>query len=235
MNKEKLVIIGIGSLTPEVVDFINKYNLYNIIGFSVDKKYIKTEEYMGAPVYPLENLSDFVNPQEVKVFVAISWYNYLNRYKRLKFEFLKSKGYHFANLISPLASVNCSSIGEGNWIMDFAYLGYESIIGDNNTFCAFSLIGHFTQIGNHNVLSGRASIAGNNHIGDQNYFGFCSVVFNKLQIGNKCLIGGGSVVNQDVVSFTVTKAPEPIFKHVKEKHIEQFLSPNSVEIMKGGI
>lgn len=231
-EKENLVIFGIGKQASEVVDFVQRYGLYNIIGFIVDKEYMKLPQYMGKPVYPLEDVESYLDVRTVKAFVAISWYNYLNKYKRLKYELLKKKGFHFVNLISPLASVNCHSIGEGNLIMDYAYLGYNSEIGDNNTFCALSLLGHNSRMESHNVLAGRASIAGKTEIGNQNYFGLCSIVFNKLKIGNKCLIGGGSIVKRDIPDFTVTTAPESHYKQAKEKYIESYLSPKSIEILK---
>lgn len=231
-RKEKLVIVGIGGLAPEVVDFVQRYDLYDIVCFSVDRKYLSISEYMGKPVFPLEDLDKHVDKSDVKAFIAISWYNYMNKFKRLKFEQLKDKGFHFANLISPLSSVKCSTIGEGNWVMDFVNIGFDTHVGDNNTFCAQSLVGHHTNIGSHNVLSGKAAVAGRNVVGDQNYFGFCSVVFNELTIGNKNLIGGGSIIKHSISDFYITTAPDSHLKQVREKSIEFFLSPKSVEYLK---
>lgn len=228
--KEKLIIVGVGSMAPEVVDFVNRYDLYDIVGFTVDEKYVNNNGYMDKPVYPLERIEEFVD-KDVKVFVAISWYNYMNKYKRQKFELLKKKGFHFANLISPLASVKCSSIGEGNWIKDFSEIGYNSQIGDNNTFTSRSSFGHYSIMGSHNVLSG-ATIAGNVTVGDQNYFGVGAIVFNKLKIGNKNLIGGGSVIKSNISDFTLSVSPESRYKKLNEETLEMLLSPNSVGILK---
>lgn len=197
----------------------------------MDEKYIKSDEYMDRPVYPLENLESYVQVGGVKIFIAISWYNYLNKYKRQKYEILKEKGFQFANLISPLASVNCSLMGEENWIQDFVYLGFKSEIGDNNTFCCHSFLGHYSKIGSHNVLSGRSSVAGNNIVGDQNYFGMCSCVFNKLVLGNKNLIGGGSIVKKNVGDCTIVTAPNSKYNQASEKAVEFCLFPKSIEIV----
>lgn len=233
--KDKLLIVGIGGMAPEVVDFVKRYDLYDIIGFTVDREYVKKNEYMGCPVYMLEDVEKYVKVGDVKIFVAISWYNYMNKYKRLKFEVLKSKGFHFANLISPLASVNCSSMGEGNWINDFAYLGYRTKIGDNNTFCCHSIVGHYTIMGNHNVLSGRAYVAGNDVVGDNNYFGMSCAVFNKITIGNKCLVGGGSIVKKSILDYTIVTAPDSKYHQVNEKVVEMCLTPSSVQIVNEAI
>ena len=151
---------------------------------------------------------------------------------RQKFEQLKARGFHFANLISPLASVNCTSIGEGNWIQDFVSVGFDTQIGDNNTICVQSQVGHHTIMGSHNVLAGRASIAGRSVMGNQNFLGFCSVVFNELTIGNKNLIGGGAIVRNSLPDFTITTAPESHTKQATEKSLEFIISPKGVEFLK---
>ena len=230
--KECLVIVGVGTHSEDVVYFVQKYDLFDIVCFTVDRKYIVSNEYMGKPVYPFEELEKYVNPADVKVFVAISWFNYMNKYKRQKFEQLKARGFHFANLISPLASVNCTSIGEGNWIQDFVSVGFDTQIGDNNTICVQSQVGHHTIMGSHNVLAGRASIAGRSVMGNQNFLGFCSVVFNELTIGNKNLIGGGAIVRNSLPDFTITTAPESHTKQATEKSLEFIISPKGVEFLK---
>ena len=230
--KERLVIVGVGTHSEDVVYFVQKYDLFDIVCFTVDREYIVSNEYMGKPVYPFEELEKFVTPAEVKVFVAISWFNYMNKYKRQKFEQLKARGFHFANLISPLASVNCTSIGEGNWIQDFVSLGFDTRIGDNNTICVHSQVGHHTIIGSHNVLAGKASIAGRSVMGDQNFVGFCSVVFNELTIGNKNIVGGGAIVRNSLPNFTITTAPESHTKQATEKSLEFIISPKGVEFLK---
>ena len=230
--KEKLVIVGVGTHSEDVVYFVQKHNLFDIICFTVDREYIVSNEYMGKPVYPFEDLEKYVDPEDAKVFIAISWFNYMNKYKRQKFEQLKARGFHFANLISPLASVNCTYIGEGNWIQDLTVIGFDSKIGDNNTICAQSQVGHHTVIGNHNVMSGRATVGGRTIIGDHNYLGLCSVVFNELTIGNKNLIGGSAIIKSSLPDCTITTAPEYHTKQATEKTLEFIISPKGVEFLK---
>lgn len=228
---DKLVIVGIGSVTPDIIHFVNKYKLYEIVGFSVDKKYL-VPKYRELPVYPLEELELYVNKEEVKVFVAISWYNQLMKFKREKFDDLKTRGFHFANLISPLASINTEDIGEGNWINDFCVIGSYVKIGDNNIVRSLSVIGHDTIIGNHNTLSGRAFIAGDNIIGNQNYFGINCTVFNRLKIGSKCIIGGASVCKVDLCDYSIVTCPSSHYKVGSEKLNYFIMSPKGQNAVK---
>jgi carbonic anhydrase/acetyltransferase-like protein (isoleucine patch superfamily) len=228
--KEKLVIVGSGPMAAEVVDFVERYNLFDIIAFSVNKNYL-TDNYMDRPVYPLEELEDYIDKNSVKTFIGLGWYNQ-NKYKRQKYEELKNRGFHFANLISPLSSISYSQIGEGNWIDDFVKVGFGSKIGNNNTFRVASIIGHHTIVGDHNVLSGRSLVSGKDIIGDQNYFGVSSTVFNRLKIGNKNIIGGATIVKEDISDLTIVWTDKSPQRVVKEKIIESFMSPKSSELIK---
>lgn len=231
MDKEKLVIVGIGSLTPNIVDFVKRYDLFDIVGFSVDKKYI-IEEYDGLPVYPLEDIEKYINKDEVKIFISISWYNYLNKYKKEKYDYLAKRGFHFANLVSPTAQISTKHIGEGNWFCDYSYVGYDAVIGNNNVFGTFCLVGHNSIIGHHNALVGRSTIAGDVNIGDRNYFGLCSTVFNELSIGNCCIIGGGSVVNRSLPDYSQVFVPESKYRKGTERVNEFIISAKAKEMMK---
>lgn len=229
--KEKLVIFGIGAMTEEVVDFVTRYQLFDLIGFTVDKPYF-VPSFMGLPVFPAEDLEDYIDKTTVKLFVVSSYYNNLNKVKRLKFEELKARGFHFANLISPLASVKCKDMGEGNWINDFVCLDFGTVVGDNNTFLLCSILGHNAMIGNHNLVAGQANIGGASCVGDQNFIGMCSVIFNEIKIGNKCVIGGGAIVNKQLSDFVVVVAPSSVYKQSTEKRIEYFISPTAIQVVR---
>lgn len=227
--KEKLVIIGTGSLSGEVVDFVKRYDLYDIVGFSVDKKYIKNETHLGYPVYPLEELDSYIDKEQVKLFVSISWYQNMNRVKRAKYEELKAAGYHFANLISPTATVFAHEMGEGNWIYDGCYIAFNSRIGNNNTFCHQTYLSHFSDVGDHNVFSARSNVAGSTTIGDQNYVGIGAIVFNKIIVGNKCVIGGGAIVKRNLPDFSLVVAADSIVKQKDTDSIEKYISLDHIK------
>ena len=226
--KERLVIVGIGSLAPEVYNFVKRYDLYDVIAFAVDKKYL-VESYYGLPVYPFEELEKYIDKNTTKFFVAISWYNKFNKYKREKYEELKTYGFHFANLISPNAIVSTQNIGEGNWIHDGAIVDYGVQIGDNNTILLNTLIGHYSTLGNHNVLVGKVTIGGDTNIGDGCYFGMSAVVFNKLEIGNSCMVGGAATVRHNLKDYTIVTSQDSIYRQGTLKLIELIMSPNGAK------
>lgn len=203
--KDKLVIVGMGQVSGEVRKFVEEYDLFDCIAYSVHKAYMDGTTHDGLPVYPLEELDKHIDKDNVYTFVAASDFNYLSRVKRDLYNYLKEHNYKVANLISPKADIHTKDYGDGNWFGDFAYIHYDTKIGSNNVFRPFSYLAHYSSVGKHNYVGIHALIAGNSHCGDQCFFGVASTVFNTIQIGNKCIIGARTVIKKNVPDYCVCK------------------------------
>lgn len=226
---EKLVIIGTGGLAGEIVDFIERYQLFEVAGFTVNEAYMKDSTYMGRPVFPIESLEKHYGTDEVLLFSSVSWYNYLNRVRKEKYDELKAKGYSFANLVSPHAMIYTEDIGEGNWFHDFAHVGYGVTIGNNNIIRMHTTVSHYTILGDHNTLTSGTRIGGHVICGDCSFFGLNSTVFNRVRIGNKCVVGGGAVVKEDLDDFSLCVSSNSFVKQCSETKIEEYISPRHVK------
>ncbi|MBO4909065.1 MAG: hypothetical protein J5476_07270 [Lachnospiraceae bacterium] len=222
---DRIILIGTGKLSEEISSFILKYNLYEIEGYAVNRKYLNGTCYMDKPVYAIEDLEQIYNPRDIKLFITASWYNYLNRVRIQLYDELKQRGFSFANVISPYASIHSKSIGEGNWINDYVYLGYKSEIGNNNIFLSKVSVDHYSIIGNHNSLISGTSIGGHVKCGNGSFFGLNSTVFNRVMVGDKCVIGGGAIASQDLEDYSLCVAPQSFIKHCSEEKIEEYISP----------
>ena len=229
-QSKKIILVGTGELSNDIRFFIERYNLFEVVGYAVNKEYLKETEYKGLPVYPLESLEEYVDKNTIYTFVAIYWFHYLNRERRKAFELLKDKGFKVANLISPKAEVLTENIGEGNWICDYVYLDFKSKIGSNNIFRNYSYFGHYAEVDNHTFLGARTVIGGHTHIGSQNFIGISCTIFNNLTIGDKCILGAGTVVKRSVPDYSVVKMPNDnvITKQYTEETIELKLVPGNV-------
>ena len=223
---KKLVIFGIGSIADEIANFAERYALYEVVGYILDDAYIHEKEHNGKPIYSAEQLESFIDKNDVYLFIGVSWIQKMNRYKKSKYLFFKEKGFKFANLISPKASVITSNIGDGNWINDFVYLGYNSQIGSNNVFLNSSNIEHHTSLGSHNFIGQNCSIAGSTDIGDRNYFGANATVFNKLSIGSHNIVGAGVVLKKNIRDCVLCVANNPFMKKCELEKIENYIDIN---------
>lgn len=203
---------------------MKKYDLFEIVGFTVNEGSISSELYLDFPVYPVETIEQYADPENVKIFIAVSWYHHLMKTRMEKFEYLRGKGYHFANLISPYSIVQTNQIGEGNWILEQVYIGYNAKIGSNNVFICNSSLGHYSQTGDHNFFGAKANLLGHVTIGNRCFIGSSALIFNKTTIGDKCIIGAGSVIKKNLGDCTVSIVPQSKTVQVDDETVETMIN-----------
>jgi UDP-N-acetylglucosamine acyltransferase len=128
------------------------------------------------------------------------------------------------NVFFPYATVGVASqdlkyhgeraytyIGDRNRIREFVSIhrgteggGLETRIGDDNSLLAYCHVAHDVHLGNHCVLSNGVTFAGHVTIGDWAVISAHSAVHQFCRIGRHSMIGGFSVVVQDVLPFSLT-------------------------------
>lgn len=224
MDKEKIIIVGIGTNARHAFEFIQMYDLYDVLGFAVTKEYLDSDSFMELPLYDVEKLHTVI-PCDFKVFVALLW-NRLNSDRRKLFELCENMGYKFANLISPHAIIRKSSaIGRNCWIHDFAIIQNNTIVGDDVAIMAYSLIGADCHVGSHCFFGARSLLGGGSTIGQQSFVGLNATVFDDTTIGDKCIIGACTAVKRNVPSFSkyITSSDNIVIKQYSEEEIESKL------------
>ena len=202
--KEKLIIVGISSSAKQVLDFLRVHELFEILGFAVDKEYIKSDKYEGYPVYAIEELRSLFDMEEVKLFVAIGW-NRLNADRRDMYNRLKKDGYKFANLISPTAIIRGRIEGDNCWVNDYTIMQSDSVIKSNVVVREQVLIGNDTVINEHCFIGVKSMVAGGCTIGEQTFCGINSTVFDGTTVGKKCIIEACAAAKRNVPDNTVCK------------------------------
>lgn len=202
--KQKLIIIGASTTAIHVYKFINEYELFDIVGFAVNRQYINEEIFMGLPLYSIEDLEDIIDKNEDLLFVAMLW-NKLNADRRHIYENLKKEGYHFANIISPTAKIRGKLKGDNCWIHDYAIIQNDVEIGENVAMMAFTLIGAHTEIGSHCFFGAKSTIGGGCKIGKQSFIGINSTVFDDTIIGEKCIVGACTAVKRNMPDYSLCK------------------------------
>lgn len=226
--KKNLIIIGCGSTAKRVYRFVKMYDLYNVIGFSVDKKYKKNiDNFMGLPIYEIESLHEVTNKYSALIFVAIFW-NKLNLDRKNMFLKLKRDGYNFANIISPTAIIRGNITGTNCWINDYSVIQSDANIGNNVYIMDMVLVGNETKIGDHCFLAPTCKIAGGVTIGEQCFIGINSLIFDDTKIGNKCIIGASTSLKRNIYDNTVCKLStlNNIIKEYSDDEIENKLLVN---------
>ena len=221
---DRIVIIGTSIAASNICKFIEKYKLYEVLGFAVNKEYKTDDTYLGKPVYEVESLDKVIDKDKDFIFVAIQW-NRLNADRRKVYEQLKSEGWRFANLVSPLASINGRILGDNCWITDFVCIDTDAIIGNNVFVKVGACVGDHAQVGDHGFIGAKSMIGGGVKIGEQSFIGLGAIVFDDTTVGKKCIVGAATALKRNLPDFSIYKTISDNFvvKEYSEDVIEQKL------------
>jgi UDP-N-acetylglucosamine acyltransferase len=130
------------------------------------------------------------------------------------------------NTIYPFASVGVvpqdlkyagepteTAIGDGNTIRECVTIsrgtekgGGITRVGSHNLLMAYVHVGHDSVVGSHCILANAATLAGHVTVEDYASIGAFSPVHQFCTIGQYAFIGGGTIVTQDVLPFSLTSS-----------------------------
>ncbi|HEU0119761.1 MAG TPA: acyl-ACP--UDP-N-acetylglucosamine O-acyltransferase [Bryobacteraceae bacterium] len=131
------------------------------------------------------------------------------------------------NLVYPYVSIGVASqdqkykgeyaetrIGHRNKIREFVTVhrgteggGAKTIIGDDNLLLAYAHIAHDANIGSHCILGNGVTLAGHVTIGEWAVISAFSGIHQFCRIGRHAMVGGYSVITQDVMPFATVVTP----------------------------
>jgi len=130
------------------------------------------------------------------------------------------------NIIYPFASVGVApqdlkyngeptqtAIGNDNTIRECVTIsrgtskgGGLTRVGSHNLLMAYVHIGHDSHVGSHCILANAATLAGHVTIEDYASVGAFSPVHQFCTVGQYAFIGGGTIVTQDVMPYSLTSS-----------------------------
>lgn len=106
-----------------------------------------------------------------------------------------------------------TEIGEANTIRECVTVSRGTVggggvtrIGSNCLLMAYAHVGHDSQVGCHCILANSATLAGHVVIEDYVTLGAFCPVHQHCVIGAHAFVGGGTIVTQDVLPFSLTSA-----------------------------
>jgi UDP-N-acetylglucosamine acyltransferase len=108
-------------------------------------------------------------------------------------------------------------IGDNNTIRESVTINRGTLkgggitrVGSHILIMAYSHIGHDCQIGDHAMLVNAATLAGHVTVEDWAVVGALCPVHQFVRIGRHAYIGGGTVITQDVLPYSMTSATREV-------------------------
>jgi sugar O-acyltransferase (sialic acid O-acetyltransferase NeuD family) len=222
---EKLMIIGASNTAELVYEFVKDYNLFEVVGFAVDKEYKNSNTFCGLPVYLTDEIENVIDVEKDYIFVALLW-NELNARRKRLYQRLKANNkYKFANLISPKSSIKGDLTGDNCWIHDFVVIQPTAQIGNNVFVMPQAIIAHHAVIEDHCFCNSQSIVTNRCVIGEQTFIGVHATIFDGTIVGKKCIIGACAVVKRNLAECSVCKTASDnmTIKQYPEEVVEQKL------------
>jgi sugar O-acyltransferase (sialic acid O-acetyltransferase NeuD family) len=195
--KNKLLIIGASGHGKVVADIAMKMNKWQSIAFLDNNKSIKSS--MGLEVIGTSD-DFFTHIDEYEIFVGIG----KNATRKKIFEMLETFGARIPVLIHPNAVIGSHvNIGIGTAVMAGAIVNCCTKIGKGCIINTGSTIDHDNDIEDFVHISPGAHLAGTVKVGKGSWLGIGSVVSNNINITNRCKVGAGAVVVNNITQSGV--------------------------------
>ncbi len=208
MASKPLIIVGDSAFAEIAYEYFTHDSDYRVVGFSVERPFLKKESLFDLPVVAFEELPGKFAAANHSVFVAAT-YTQVNRLRARLSKSAKQQGYSLASYVSSRAFVwRNVALGEHCFIFEDNTVQPFVRIGNNCVLWSGNHIGHHSRVRDNCFISSHVVISGFCDIGENSFLGVNATISNNVSIGADNWIGPG---------ITVLKNTEPgrLFKPAK--------------------
>ncbi len=195
-KKKKLIIYGTGTLAEIAYFYFNIDSIYEVVGFTVEKKYFCCEFFKDLKVYPFEDIENIFSPLDYEMFIAIG-YAKMNKIREEFYFKAKEKGYKLANYISSYSVIWTDQIGDNCFILENNTIQPFTKIGNNNIIWSTNHIGHHVIIEDNCFIASNVTISGFCTIGSNCFIGVGATIIDGITIERETLVGAGSLITKN--------------------------------------
>jgi sugar O-acyltransferase (sialic acid O-acetyltransferase NeuD family) len=206
---EKIIVFGNSVFAEHIYFLLTHDSPYEVVAFTVDRKYIGDNTLFGLPVVPFETVESFFPPSQHRMTVAVSFQR-VNRLREEKYLQAKAKGYELISYVSSRAmSFPGLAVGDNCVILENAIIGPYVEIGNNVTVASGAIIGHHAVLRDHCFISPGAVILGGVTVEEYSLIGANATVKEEVTIARECLIGSGVSITNNTQEGGVYFNPPP--------------------------
>ncbi|OIQ92721.1 UDP-N-acetylbacillosamine N-acetyltransferase [mine drainage metagenome] len=196
-KNKKLVIFGDTDQAQLAHYYFSRDSHYEIVAFTVDKKFIRFDEFCGLPVLPFEDIARLCSADSHDLFIALG-YSRVNQLRKEKYLAAKNMGYSLASYISKYATIlNENEFGDNCFILEDNTIQPFVKVGSNVTLWSGNHIGHHSIIGDHCFVASHVVVSGRVTVGESCFIGVNATLRDHITVGSRCVIGAGALLLSD--------------------------------------
>lgn len=198
----RVVVFGVSQWAELAHFYLTHDSIHDVVAFTVDREYLKSNEYKTLPVIPYDEIEQYYPPGEFHMFIPIS-FEKMNHLRAEKYDDAKRRGYELISYVSSKATTfpgfecgdNCF-IFEGNTIQPFVKIGNDVVMWSG------SHVGHHSVIKDH-VFIAHAVISGGCVIESFSFLGGNAIVRDGVVIARETLVGMATYIARDTKEFEI--------------------------------
>lgn len=194
--KNKVIVFGTEQTAQLAKFYLENDSKYNVIAFTVHRKFMTSDTFEGLPVVPFEDLPSLFPPEENFLFAPMTGVK-MNALRKSVFLEGKAMGYDYISYVSSKATNFASSIGENCFILEDNTLQPFVSIGNNVVLWSGNHIGHHGKIDDHAFFTSHIVMSGNCHIKERAWVGVNATLRDGIVIGEGSLVAMGSLITKD--------------------------------------
>jgi sugar O-acyltransferase (sialic acid O-acetyltransferase NeuD family) len=205
----KLVLFGNGRGASVAHRFLAKDTTHEIVGFTVDERFMTAATFRGLPLVPFEDVEARFPPDGYRMLILLGYQN-MNGLRATKYEQAKAKGYTLESYVaSDIFRVEPIEVGENCFLMDNQSISLDVRIGNDVVMWSSNHVGDGTTVGDHAWISSHVTVAANVNIGERAFLGIGATVSGRVTVGREGFIGADVLVTADVAAGAVRVAGQP--------------------------
>lgn len=203
----KVVLFGCGRGADVAYRYLKGDTQHDIIGFTVDEEFMKSETFHNLPLVPFESVEKHFPPSEYRMFILLG-YQDMNHLRATKYLQSREKGYRFISYInSSIYALETLDVGENCFIMENQSINLDVKIGNNVVMWSCNHIGDCSVIEDHVWISSHVSVAGGVTIKEYSFVGIHASISNNVILSPETLVGAGTFISQDTKKKGVYTQP----------------------------
>lgn len=195
---EKIIILGMGGHAKSLVDILEKQRKYEVAGFVVNEDVDKAINGKYPVIGSDSDLEKIYQSGIRNAAIGIGYMGKSDLRERL-WKKLKHLGFYLPVICDPSA-ILAGSV----WISEGCFVGKGSILNSNvsiGKMCIINtgaIIEHDCCVDDFSHISVGSVLCGNVKVGIASFVGANATVIQGKSIGDKCIVGAGTVIRKDV-------------------------------------
>lgn len=214
-----LFIYGASGAGVEIYDLAKRIN-------STKNKYSKIimiddfqeeTEYYGTQRIHFDSCENYANGEKFEFIIAVGEPSA----RKLLAERIKNSGYNLTTLVDDTVIISDTAIILPGCIVNAgAFISSNAIVDENCLVMCQAIVGHDAHVKRDTVICAKAIVGGRSTVGEQSFLGTNSSMKQGVNIGDKVIVGMGSVIFRDVYNGeTVIGNPARVTKGNEEHKV----------------